>query len=162
VPKPKEADGGVLSGEPGPATATSSAAGYRKPPTKSQFKKGQSGNPRGRPKSKSNIGTVLVEALDQKVRIKSGGKEKKVTKEEAMLTSLVNRALKGEPKALRALAKLAEKAGNLKPEVERKRRPGVMYKDDDGNLRPSWATPEEGRIWRARGGNYNGKNWNGK
>jgi hypothetical protein len=150
----------------GPKTGTNSTeaagVGYRKPPTKSQFKKGQSGNPRGRPKAKGNLGTQLVSALNERVRIKIGNKEKVATKEEAMLTSLVNRALQGDPKALRNLAKLADKAGCLKPEVAPKRPTGVLVRDDDGNLRPNWATPEEGRIWRAKGGDYNGKNWNGQ
>ena len=63
--------------------------GYGKPPVKSQYKKGTSGNPHGRPKKK--IGTVahphqlLMGLLNEEVSIKSGKKTKKITIGEATL-----------------------------------------------------------------------------
>jgi hypothetical protein len=46
--------------------------GYKRPPIKTQFKPGNSGNPRGRPrKSKVNMGQSLSEALDAKILVTS-------------------------------------------------------------------------------------------
>jgi hypothetical protein len=128
------------------------AVGYRRPPTKSQFKKGRSGNPKGRPKSRGDLGPLLAEAFDEPVRIRIGKKVKKVTKEEAMLTSIVNSALKGDLKAVRALARIGERAGALKPIVNFEPEPVVLWEDQQGKLRPARMTPKDGRIWRKHRG----------
>src|SRR5688500_4452105 len=54
--------------------------GYSKPPVASRFRKGQSGNPRGRPKGSRNIITDIEEALDQKVKVGEGGKVRRIRK----------------------------------------------------------------------------------
>jgi S-adenosylmethionine/arginine decarboxylase-like enzyme len=41
--------------------------GYGKPPLHTRFKKGQSGNPRGRPRGAKNLSTLVSDALDQTV-----------------------------------------------------------------------------------------------
>src|ERR1700730_2267834 len=41
--------------------------GYAKPPRHTRFKRGQSGNPRGRPSEKKNLSTVLEDALAEAV-----------------------------------------------------------------------------------------------
>ena len=43
-----------------------SAVGYGRPPVNRQFKPGQSGNPRGRPKGSKNFATIFAEALKKK------------------------------------------------------------------------------------------------
>ena len=73
--------------------------GYKKPPRHSRFKKGRSGNPKGRPKGKKNLATHLDRILNERIRIKEGDKVFKITKAEAMLKSLVQKALKGDVKA---------------------------------------------------------------
>lgn len=87
--------------------------GYGKPPRSTQFKKGQSGNRKGRPMARTDISGLLAEALDEPIRITRGGVEKSVSKTRAVLTALVNRALQADPKALRLLSKLLAKTGNL-------------------------------------------------
>ena len=54
------------------------AANYRKPPMHTRFKKGQSGNPRGRPAK--NLATLLAAALNEKVIVTENGKRRQVTK----------------------------------------------------------------------------------
>ena len=44
-------------------TARSTKVGYGNPPQHTRFKKGQSGNPRGRPKGTLNLATVLARTL---------------------------------------------------------------------------------------------------
>ena len=81
------------------------SVGYRKPPTHSRFTKGQSGNPNGRPKGTLNFTTVLLRTLREKVVINENGKRKLITKLEAAVKQLVNKAASGD---LRALARLTE------------------------------------------------------
>lgn len=73
--------------------------GYRRPPKHSQFKKGQSGNPKGRPKGRKNLKTDLQEELQKRVKVTEGGKQMIVTKQKALAISLCARALQGDARA---------------------------------------------------------------
>jgi phosphoenolpyruvate carboxylase len=84
--------------------------GYRKPPVSTRFRPGVSGNPRGRPKGTLNVTTVLIKTVREKVVINEGGQRKSVTKLEAALKQLVNKAASGELRALRQLLELAQDA----------------------------------------------------
>jgi len=84
--------------------------GYGKPPQNFRFKKGRSGNPRGRPKGALNMATVLARTLRKKVVIDENGKRKTVTKLEAAITQLTNKAASGELKAVQLLAGLVRSA----------------------------------------------------
>lgn len=66
--------------------------GYGKPPRHTRFRKGQSGNPRGRPPGSKNLATIVGEALEQKVVVNDNGRRRKISKREAMITQLVNRS----------------------------------------------------------------------
>lgn len=77
--------------------------GYGKPPSHTQFKKGQSGNPRGRPKGTTNLATTLKRTLNEKVTITENGRQKAISKGEAAIKQLVNRAAQGEIAYMRLL-----------------------------------------------------------
>ena len=80
--------------------------GYKKPPTKNQFKKGQSGNPKGRPKLVKDFKTDLKEELESIISVQIDGKIKPITKQQAIIKKLLSKALNGELGALRTLTKL--------------------------------------------------------
>lgn len=70
-----------------------------KPPREHQFKPGQSGNPRGRPRGSQNFRTLLQRELDQQITATNNGREVRMTKREAMVKRIVGEALKGNLKA---------------------------------------------------------------
>ena len=69
--------------------------GYGRPPRTHRFKPGQSGNPKGRRKGAKNQSTILRELLHRKITIREGGKSRKVTIFEAILTRFAEDSLKG-------------------------------------------------------------------
>jgi hypothetical protein len=73
--------------------------GYRKPPKQHQFRPGQSGNRKGRPKGQKNAATTLREILNHKVEVRTGSTVRKIRVLEAILTRFAEAALKGDTKA---------------------------------------------------------------
>jgi hypothetical protein len=84
--------------------------GYCNPPKRTRFKKGQSGNPQGRPKGALNMATVLERTLRERVVINENGKRKTITKLEAAYKQLSNKAASGELKALQLVSALVRSA----------------------------------------------------
>jgi hypothetical protein len=72
---------------------------------------GTRGNRQGRPKGSRNTKTDLAEILDEKVKVKIGGKVRKRTKRQAMLLAAVNKGLNGDVKAIANVLNLAERLG---------------------------------------------------
>jgi hypothetical protein len=81
--------------------------GYRNPPRDTQFKKGQCGNPRGRPKGAKNLSTLLEEIVTERVRVTENGRARVISRLEKALRQLVSSAEKGKPQQLRQLIPLA-------------------------------------------------------
>jgi uncharacterized protein DUF5681 len=77
--------------------------GYGRPPKRTRFQKGQSGNRRGRPKGVPNLATVLARTLKEPVVITERGRKKTITKFEAAAKQLVNKAASGEARAIAQL-----------------------------------------------------------
>jgi hypothetical protein len=82
--------------------------GYGKPTRQTQFKKGQSGNPKGRPGGIKNLSTVLSEALNEPVIVAENGRHRKITKRQAAFKQLVNEAAKGNWRALKLLVDILQ------------------------------------------------------
>ena len=77
--------------------------GYGKPPRHTRFKKGQSGNPRGRPPGAKNLPTLLSEALNERVIVTDNGGQRSITKRQAIITQLVNRSATADLRAIKIL-----------------------------------------------------------
>jgi hypothetical protein len=84
--------------------------GFGKPPVSGQFKKGKSGNPKGRPKGTRNFYTDLEEVLAGKVTVTENGKPKRVSSQFAALMRLREKALGGNPRAMDRYLTLAQQS----------------------------------------------------
>jgi hypothetical protein len=92
---------------------TDGKVGYKRPPVKSRFRKGQSGNPRGRRKGQRNMGPVLAEVLRQTVTVKQEGKSQRMSKGEALIQMLLSKALNGDGRTIKAMLDLAQKIARI-------------------------------------------------
>ena len=79
------------------------AVGKGKPPERTRFKKGQSGNPKGRPPNSKNSATLLNEALSEVVVITENGQRKSITKKQAIVKQIVNKAASGDYRSIQLL-----------------------------------------------------------
>jgi len=77
--------------------------GYGKPPRHTQFKKGQSGNPKGRPKGSRNLTTLLSEALNERVIVTENGGRRRITMRQAIIKQLVKRSATADLRAIKIL-----------------------------------------------------------
>jgi hypothetical protein len=102
------------------AKDTENQVGYKSPPKASRFKKGRSGNPSGRPRKAPGIPELLTKVSKQKVLTNGKNGPKYMTKLEASLTQLVNKAASGDLKAEKLLLEMMNRfpeiveQGNMK------------------------------------------------
>lgn len=74
--------------------------GHSKPPVHTRFKKGQSGNPKGRPKGAKSLKTLLREVLLEKVQVRTANGRKNMSRGKAMLLKYNEAAFAGSPRAI--------------------------------------------------------------
>lgn len=92
--------------------------GYGKPPQHTQFQKGKSGNPKGRPKKEPTTFLDIADYVGNKrVTIYERGRRKKIGLVEASLNKLFADALKGEPYAMRLVVDLFTKHTKLRKDM---------------------------------------------
>lgn len=93
----------VSAALPADHNRTDYEVGFGRPPTRTQFKPGRSGNPRGRPKRAKGMKTITIEILTEKVAIRTAAGIKRVSKMEAVLHKLTEKAFAGDVRAQQAL-----------------------------------------------------------
>lgn len=102
--------------------------GYRKPPREHRFKKGQSGNPGGRPKKldidleqsvfERASSAMFQRQLQRPVTVRDGGQIKTMPALEALQMQLMNDALKGDRFARKHLVERVEREEKERVEVQ--------------------------------------------
>ena len=80
--------------------------GYRNPPKHTRWKKGQSGNPRGRPKGARGLKNDLDRVLRKVLTIEGRGTTLKGTTQLLALEMLARRAATGDVRSIKALVDL--------------------------------------------------------
>jgi hypothetical protein len=98
--------------------------GYRKPPRHTRFKPGRSGNPKGRRKKNTErecFDALFVRTADAPITINVDGRKRTVSTMEAVVLLQIRKALKGDPRAVKAVFDL-----NLRAEAYRQK----MIKDE--------------------------------
>lgn len=75
------------------------AIGYGKPPEHSRFRKGQSGNPRGKVKGRKSLKSTLAEELAARMTIGINGKQVTASRQQLMVQTLTARAAAGDIRA---------------------------------------------------------------
>jgi hypothetical protein len=102
-----------------------------------RFQQGHSGNQKGRPRKEAPFGSDLRAFFDQTMTVKQNGVERELTREEVLQLRAVERAMKGEPRAIGTVLKMI-----LKRQVWRASRPGrrepkpevrIVKERDSGN-----------------------------
>jgi|SRR6478752_3540549 len=85
-----------------------------RPDIRTRFKKGQSGNPSGRPKGRKNDAILIKDLLFKTIRVSDGAGVRSVPKIVVAIEVCLNKALKGDIRALEKIMKIAEKLESFK------------------------------------------------
>lgn len=101
--------------------------GYGKPPKGTRFVKGQSGNRKGRPKGSKNLDTIVNKVGRQRVRVTGNNGSRSITKLEASVTQLINKAAAGDLRAINQLVNLQR----ICEESERATGPPPLFEERD-------------------------------
>ena len=99
----------MAAGASGMTRIQGEGVGFGKPPKSTQFRKGSSGNPRGRPRGRKRE-IPHDHLLGQIVTIREDGRERRVTAAEAFLLQLTKKGLEGCSASARASLASIEQA----------------------------------------------------
>jgi uncharacterized protein DUF5681 len=89
--------------------------GYGKPPPGTRFKKGQSGNPSGRPRGSATLAGALGAELDKSAVVIVNGKTRRRLKRDLVCAQIVDRAAAGNMAASRVLFGLLQELERRAP-----------------------------------------------
>jgi hypothetical protein len=106
--------------DPEPMNDADYMVGYKRPPLRTRFQPGQSGNPSGRPKGAANLRSLFEKIMKEEISLREGEVTKKITKAEAILRGLIVGAMKGDTRSQMTLFRLAEQVGQFEEKQELK------------------------------------------
>jgi hypothetical protein len=95
------------------ATDSPCEVGYGKPPKANQFRKGRTGNPRGKRQGEENTISAFKRIVLKRVKINDGEKVRTATLAEAVILKNYNAAVQKNPFAMSNIFRLAEDAGEF-------------------------------------------------
>jgi hypothetical protein len=121
-------------------------AGYKKPPKKTQWKKGQSGNPKGRPKAKANkdeglsFWNIFEEEMDEPITMQTAKGPEDISYKRALIKRLKEKALKEkDSRSINKILQIYEKRENIEKVNEEDDDPITieyrLYPDDENSNR---------------------------
>jgi hypothetical protein len=87
--------------------------GYGKPPKANRFRKGRTGNPRGKRQGEENTISAFKRIVSRRVKIKDDEQVRTITLAEAVILKNYNAALQKNPFAMNNIFRLAENAGEF-------------------------------------------------
>lgn len=108
-------DGGGVEGEVSPPP-DEEPVGYKRPPKQHQFRPGQSGNPRGRPRGARGLKRILQKEFSQRMKIMEGDKPLKVSKLQLIVKRELEKAMAGNQRAIEHVISLNIQMFGLGPE----------------------------------------------
>jgi hypothetical protein len=115
--------------------------GYCRPPKQHQFRRGQSGNPRGRRREPVSKKATWQKLMNELVSLHEKGKTRRVTKYECLCLSHLTKAIKGDTRSTKFVIEEAERAGFGDLGAERALIPqdsitpsGLLFESIDPNL----------------------------
>jgi hypothetical protein len=109
----KKPANGVEQSQPSTSLQGRNGVGFGKPPAQTRFKKGVSGNPKGRPRGSRNIRSSIREAFIAPVTIRQGDKTRRISTLEALSRKQLEQGIKGDHRSVLTVLKMAKEIGLL-------------------------------------------------
>jgi Family of unknown function (DUF5681) len=125
--------------------------GYGKPPKNTQFQKGASGNPKGRPKKARDFDHELIREANSLITITDNGQRRRISKLQGIAKQVTNRAMTGSNQATETFFKL------YLPAVERVVLAAGSQPDNSWKHRDVKDMSDEELLWIASGGSQKTK-----
>ena len=79
--------------------------GYGRPPQHTRFRKGRSGNPKGRPKGSRSLANIWSSVWNERLTVNENGQRHRITKQEAAIKQFANKAASGDKRLIEAMIK---------------------------------------------------------
>ena len=107
--------------------AAVAAVGYKRPPLHTRFKKGATGNSKGRPKGRVNVADLMKSTINKCVTVRDGEGTRTMPAAEAMVRGMVAKAAQGNGPALSALLDVYDMTGRSNEITEEERAKRALH-----------------------------------